>query len=256
MPVDSQGEAPAGAAGPIPHHVAIIMDGNGRWAQRRGLPRPAGHQAGAEAVRRVVEESVRLGVRVLTLFAFSSENWRRPRHEVSLLMDLFFRALKRELPRLKANGVRLRIIGDRTAFSDRLQQRMGDAEAATAGGDRLLLQIAANYGGRWDIAQAARALARAAAAGELDPDSIDEGRVAAALSFADAGDPDLLIRTGGEQRLSNFLLWQSAYAELFFTDMLWPDFDAPAYARVLQGFAGRQRRFGQTAEQVELSSDG
>jgi undecaprenyl diphosphate synthase len=254
--VDSLGEVPATVAGPIPRHVAIIMDGNGRWAQRRGLPRPAGHQAGAEAVRRVVEESVRLGVRVLTLFAFSSENWRRPRHEVSLLMDLFFRALKRELPRLKANGVRLRIIGDRTAFSDRLQQRMGDAETATAGGDRLLLQVAANYGGRWDIAQAARALARAVRAGELEPEAIDEDRFAAALSFADAGDPDLLIRTGGEQRLSNFLLWQSAYTELCFTDTLWPDFDAAAYAQVLQAFAGRQRRFGQTAEQVEAVSRG
>ena len=254
--MDSLGEVPATAAGLIPRHVAIIMDGNGRWAQRRGLPRPAGHQAGAEAVRRVVEESVRLGVRVLTLFAFSSENWRRPRHEVSLLMDLFFRALKRELPRLKANGVRLRIIGDRTAFSDRLQQRMGDAETATAGGDRLLLQVAANYGGRWDIAQAARALARAVRARELEPEAIDEDRFAAALSFADAGDPDLLIRTGGEQRLSNFLLWQSAYAELYFTDTLWPDFDAAAYAQVLQAFAGRQRRFGQTAEQVEAVSRG
>ena len=256
MPVDSLGELPATAAGPMPRHVAIIMDGNGRWAQRRGLPRPAGHQAGAEAVRRVVEESVRLGVRVLTLFAFSSENWRRPRHEVSLLMDLFFRALKRELPRLKANGVRLRIIGDRTAFSDRLQQRMGDAETATAGGDRLLLQVAANYGGRWDITQAARALARAVRARELDPEAIDEDRFAAALSFADAGDPDLLIRTGGEQRLSNFLLWQSAYTELCFTDTLWPDFDAAAYAQVLQAFAGRQRRFGRTAEQVAAVSRG
>jgi len=256
VPVDSLGEVPATAAGLIPRHVAIIMDGNGRWAQRRGLPRPAGHQAGAEAVRRVVEESVRLGVRVLTLFAFSSENWRRPRHEVSLLMDLFFRALKRELPRLKANGVRLRIIGDRTAFSDRLQQRMGDAETATAGGDRLLLQVAANYGGRWDITQAARALARAVRARELDPEAIDEDRFAAALSFADAGDPDLLIRTGGEQRLSNFLLWQSAYAELCFTDTLWPDFDAAAYAQVLQAFAGRQRRFGRTAEQVAAVSRG
>jgi undecaprenyl diphosphate synthase len=254
--VDKDGEAPVPAAGALPRHVAIIMDGNGRWAQRRGLPRPAGHQAGAEAVRRVVEESVRSGVRVLTLFAFSSENWRRPRHEVALLMDLFFRALKRELPRLKANGVRLRIIGDRTAFSDRLQQRMGDAETATAGGDRLLLQVAANYGGRWDITQAARALARAVRARELDPEAIDEDRFAAALSFADAGDPDLLIRTGGEQRLSNFLLWQSAYAELYFTDTLWPDFDAAAYAQVLQAFAGRQRRFGQTAEQVEAVSRG
>lgn len=249
--MDSEDQAPVASAGAVPRHVAVIMDGNGRWAQRRGLPRPAGHQAGAEAVRRVVEESVRAGVRVLTLFAFSSENWRRPRHEVQLLMDLFFRALKRELPRLKANGVRLRIIGDRSAFGERLRQRMADAEAATAAGDRLLLQVAANYGGRWDITQAARALARAAAAGDLDPEAIDEDRFSQALSFPDAGDPDLLIRTGGEQRLSNFLLWQSAYAELYFTETLWPDFDAAAYASVLQAFAGRQRRFGQTGEQVE-----
>jgi undecaprenyl diphosphate synthase len=252
--VDSEDQAPVVIAGAVPRHVAVIMDGNGRWAQRRGLPRPAGHQAGAEAVRRIVEESVRAGVGVLTLFAFSSENWRRPRHEVQLLMDLFFRALKRELPRLKANGVRLRIIGDRSAFSERLRKRMADAEAATAAGDRLLLQVAANYGGRWDITQATRALARAAAAGALDPEAIDEDRVSQALSFPDAGDPDLLIRTGGEQRLSNFLLWQSAYAELYFTDTLWPDFDAAAYARVLQAFAGRQRRFGQTGEQVEAVS--
>jgi undecaprenyl diphosphate synthase len=227
------------------------MDGNGRWAQRRGLPRHAGHQAGAESVRRIVEESVRAGVGVLTLFAFSSENWRRPRHEVALLMDLFFRALKRELPRLKANGVRLRIIGDRSAFSDRLQRRMADAEAATAGNHRLVLQVAANYGGRWDIAQAARQLARAARDGELDPAAINEARGAAARSFADLPDPDLFIRTGGEQRLSNFLLWQSAYAELYFTDVLWPDFDAAAYTEAMSVYSSRQRRFGQTAEQLE-----
>jgi len=230
--------------------VAIVMDGNGRWAQLRGLPRHAGHQAGAEAVRRIVEESVRIGVGVLTLFAFSSENWRRPRQEVALLMDLFFRALKRELPRLKANGVRLRIIGDRAAFSDRLQRRMADAEAATAGNDRLVLQIAANYGGRWDIVQAARQLAWAVRDGELEPETIDEARLAAALSFADLPDPDLFIRTGGEQRLSNFLLWQSAYTELYFTDVLWPDFDAAAYGEAVRVYGSRQRRFGQTAEQV------
>ncbi len=252
----AQAEPPITAPGVVPHHVAIVMDGNGRWAQRRGLPRHAGHQAGAESVRRIVEESVRVGVGVLTLFAFSSENWRRPRHEVALLMDLFFRALKRELPRLKANGVRLRIIGDRTAFSDRLQRRMAEAEAATADNDGLVLQVAANYGGRWDIVEAARRLARTARDGQLDPDVIDEGRFAAALSFADLPDPDLFIRTGGEQRLSNFLLWQSAYAELYFTDILWPDFDAAAYAEARRVYASRQRRFGQTAEQVGARADG
>jgi undecaprenyl diphosphate synthase len=236
--------------GRIPRHVAIVMDGNGRWAQRAGLPRHAGHQAGADAVRRIVEESIRVGVRVLTLFAFSSENWRRPKAEVTLLMDLFLRALKRELPLLKANGVRLRILGDRGAFSEKLQRRIAEAEAATAGNDRLLLQVAANYGGRWDISEAARKLARAARDGVLDPADIDESTVAAALSFPDCGDPDLFIRTGGERRLSNFLLWQSAYAELYFTDVLWPDFDAAAFGEALRDYAGRQRRFGRTGEQI------
>jgi len=252
----NQAEPPATVSGVVPNHVAILMDGNGRWAQRRGLPRHAGHQAGAESVRRIVQESVRVGVGVLTLFAFSSENWRRPKAEVSLLMDLFFRVLKRELPRLKANGLQLRIIGDRQAFSERLRKRMAAAEAATAEGDRLLLQVAANYGGRWDITQAARALATAVRDGRLDADAIDEARFSAALSFPDVPDPDLFIRTGGEQRLSNFLLWQSAYAELYFTDTLWPDFDVAAYGEALRVFAARQRRFGQTAEQVGSGDHG
>jgi undecaprenyl diphosphate synthase len=171
-------------------------------------------------------------------------------------MDLFLRALKRELPLLKANGVRLRILGDRSAFSEKLQRRIAEAEAATAGNDRLLLQVAANYGGRWDISEAARKLARAARDGALDPADIDESTVAAALSFSDCGDPDLFIRTGGERRLSNFLLWQSAYAELYFTDLLWPDFDAAAFGEALRDFAGRQRRFGRTGEQIEAPTHG
>jgi undecaprenyl diphosphate synthase len=254
--VSTNGQPRAAPEGRIPHHVAIVMDGNGRWAQRAGLPRHAGHQAGADAVRSVVEESIRVGVRVLTLFAFSSENWRRPKAEVALLMDLFLRALKREIPLLKANGVRLRILGDRSAFSDKLRRRMAEAESATAGNDRLLLQVAANYGGRWDISEAVRKLASAARAGALDPAEIDESTVAAALSFPDCGDPDLFIRTGGERRLSNFLLWQLAYSELYFTDVLWPDFDAAAFGDALRDYAGRQRRFGRTGEQVEEAIGG
>jgi undecaprenyl diphosphate synthase len=234
----------------VPAHVAIVMDGNGRWAQRRGLPRHAGHQAGVESVRTVIEECIRAGVRVLTLFAFSSENWRRPRSEVDLLFDLFLTLLRREARRLKANGVRLRVIGDRAGFGDKLRRRIDEAEQMTAEGGRLTLQIAANYGGRWDITAAARALCLQVRAGGLDPEEVDEQRLAAALSFPDLPDPDLFVRTGGEQRLSNFLLWQSAYSELYFTETLWPDFGSEAFREALRAFAGRERRFGRTAEQL------
>jgi len=234
-----------------PRHVAIIMDGNGRWAKQRDLPRHAGHKAGVKSVRSSVEESVRHGVEVLTLFAFSSENWKRPKKEVSLLMDLFMVALQREVKRLKRNNVRLRIIGERSAFSEKLQQRIAQAEADTEGCDGMLLQIAANYGGRWDITRATRRLAQRVAAGQLLPDQIDESAIAAELSFAGLPDPDLFIRTGGEQRISNFMLWQCAYTELYFTDTFWPDFDADAYSAALDFYAGRQRRFGLTGEQVE-----
>ena len=234
----------------IPAHVAIIMDGNGRWARSRGLPRTAGHRAGVKSVRAVVEESVRQGVRNLTLFAFSSENWRRPAAEVSVLLQLFMSTLRGEVRRLNDNGVRLRVVGDRSAFPEKLQQRIGEAEALTAHNRTLTLQIAANYGGRWDITQAARRLALDVAEGRLAPEAIDEAALAARLSFADIPDPDLFIRTGGEQRLSNFVLWQSAYAELYFTSLLWPEFDAMAYASAIDEFAGRERRFGRTGEQV------
>jgi undecaprenyl diphosphate synthase len=233
-----------------PRHIAIIMDGNGRWAQRRGLPRAAGHSAGVEAVRKVIEQCVQRKVRVLTLFAFSSENWRRPKKEVGLIMELFISALKKEARRLHKIGVRLVVIGERTAFSDKLQQRIQEVERLTSGNDALVLQIAANYGGRWDILQATRKLAQAVREGELEPKDIDEGRVAGALSFPFQVDPDLYIRTGGEKRLSNFLLWQAAYAELYFTDLLWPDFDDAALDLALEEYAGRQRRFGQTGEQI------
>ena len=235
----------------VPKHVAIIMDGNGRWARQRHRARTWGHREGVKSVRAVVEESVRRGVGTLTLFAFSSENWRRPLSEVSVLMDLFLSTLRGEMRRLQENDVRLRVIGDRSAFSEKLRQRIADAEDLTANNERLCLQIAANYGGRWDITQAARRLVADVQAGSLSPASIDEQALAARLSFADQPDPDLFIRTGGEKRLSNFILWQSAYAELYFTDLLWPEFDGKAYGLALDDFARRQRRFGLTGEQVQ-----
>lgn len=240
----------AAASGRIPRHVAIIMDGNGRWAERRGQPRHAGHRAGVSAVRATVEECARAGVEVLTLFAFSSENWRRPPVEIKLLMDLFFSALHKEARRLKDNNIQLRVIGDRSAFAAKLQKRIADTEAVTAGNTGLILQVAANYGGRWDITEAARRLAQQARDGILDPADIDEDRLAGELSFAGLPDPDLFIRTGGERRISNFLLWQCAYAELHFTDVLWPDFDQQALLAAFADFAGRQRRFGQTGAQL------
>jgi len=234
----------------VPQHVAIIMDGNGRWAVRRNRPRTAGHRAGVKSVRAVVEQSVRQGVGAVTLFAFSSENWRRPKSEVSLLMELFMGALRAEVKRLDENGVRLRIVGDRTAFPEKLRRRIVEAEDATGGNDAMVLQVAANYGGRWDIAQAARRLVAEAREGRLAPEDVDEQLFSSRLSFPDLPDPDLFIRTGGEQRLSNFLLWQSAYSELYFSDLMWPDFGAEAYAEALAEFARRQRRFGLTSEQI------
>jgi undecaprenyl diphosphate synthase len=234
----------------LPRHIAVIMDGNGRWAQRRGLPRYAGHPVGVEAVRRIVEACVERGIQVLTLFAFSSENWQRPQKEVSLIMDLFIRSLKKEARRLHRNGVKLRIIGDREAFSDKLQRHITEVESLTADNTGLVLQVAANYGGRWDITHAARLLAERVRAGELEPEQVDEAVLAGALSFPRLPEPDLFIRTGGERRLSNFLLWQCAYTELYFTDILWPDFDGKALDEALQDFASRERRFGRTGEQV------
>ena len=231
------------------------MDGNGRWAVRRNRPRTAGHRAGVKSVRAVVEESVRQGVGAVTLFAFSSENWRRPKSEVSLLMELFMGALRAEVKRLDENGVCLRIVGDRTAFPDKLQRRIAEAEDATGGNDAMVLQVAANYGGRWDVAQAARRLVAEALEGRLAPEDVDEQLFSSRLSFPDLPDPDLFIRTGGEQRLSNFLLWQSAYSELYFSDLMWPDFGADAYAEALAEFARRQRRFGLTSEQIVSSPE-
>lgn len=235
----------------VPKHVAIIMDGNGRWATQRNRVRTWGHRQGVKSVRAVVEESVRRGVGTLTLFAFSSENWRRPVSEVSLLMDLFVSTLRGEMRRLRDNGVCLRVIGERSAFPEKLQRRIADAEEFTAHNSGLVLQIAANYGGRWDITQAARRLAADVQAGRINPDDIDESALAQRLSFPGQPDPDLFIRTGGEKRLSNFILWQSAYAELYFTDLLWPEFGADAYGQALDDFSRRQRRFGLTGAQVE-----
>lgn len=241
-------------SGAVPVHVAIVMDGNGRWAEARGQPRHAGHRAGIASVRSTIEECIRHGVGALTLFAFSSENWRRPQAEVSMLMDLFLAALQREVKRMQTNDIRLRVIGEVAAFPDKLQQRIRAAEVATADNSRLMLQIAANFGGRWDITQAARRLARAAAAGELDPEAIDERAFGASTSLSGLPDPDLFIRTGGDQRLSNFLLWHTAYSELYFTPVLWPDFDAGAFRQALAEYARRQRRFGQTGAQLGSSA--
>jgi len=239
---------------PIPRHVAIIMDGNGRWARQRALPRPTGHRAGIKPVRSTVEYCAERGVQVLTLFAFSSENWRRPPDEVRGLMSLFFDALEREVAELDANGIRLKFIGDRTQLSKSLIAATGAAEARTANNTRMKLVIAVAYGGRWDLVQAARALARRAVAGEIDVDSIDETAFAAALETAHLPEVDLLIRTGGEKRISNFLLWDVAYSELFFSNLLWPEFGHEELGRAFEFYAQRQRRFGQTGEQIEAPS--
>lgn len=233
-----------GAGGEGPRHVAIIMDGNGRWATKRGLPRVAGHGAGAEAVRKTLKAAVKNGVEVLTLYAFSSENWRRSEEEVSDLKGLLGYYLERELDELEREGVRLRLIGDYKAFGSQLVERLERAVERTAHNDRLTLVVALNYGARNEIAGAARDLAAQVATGKLDPAEIDEVRLGAMLMTSDLPELDLLIRTSGEKRLSNFLLWQSAYAELVFVDTLWPDFDETALRAALDEFAGRQRRFG------------
>jgi len=238
---------------PLPRHVAIIMDGNGRWAKSRNLPRYMGHRAGVKTVRRIVEACRQRGIEALTLFAFSSENWRRPKVEVGLLMDLFVRTLKKEVKRLDRNSVRIQFIGDRSAFDAKLHSMMDAAERQTADNDGLTLVIAANYGGRWDLVEATRRLVARAVAGEIGVDDIDSETLARELCNADLPEPDLFIRTGGEQRISNYLLWQLAYTELYFTDLLWPEFDAEAFDEALQSFANRQRRFGKTGDQVEKS---
>jgi undecaprenyl diphosphate synthase len=233
----------------MPRHIAIVMDGNGRWAQQRKRPRLFGHHRGAEAVRATVKACGRLSVECLTLFAFSSENWKRPEDEVDGLMSLLMTALNREAKGLVKHGVRLKFIGDIEGFSEKLQSKISQVEELTSNGDGLLLQIAANYGGRWDIVEAAKALASQS---EVD---FTEVQISERLSTKGVPDPDLFIRTGGERRISNFLLWQLAYSELYFTDLLWPDFDEEALLDAIQDFSGRQRRFGMTGEQVKEGSN-
>lgn len=234
---------PPTAASRLPRHVAIVMDGNGRWAQRRHLPRVAGHKRGVDALRATVQNCLDRGIAVLTVFAFSSENWNRPPDEVSGLMELLGLALAREVPSLDRNGVRLHFPGDRRGLSERVVQGLRAAEDKTAGNRRMVLNVCFNYGGRWDIAQAARRLA-------AEGREITEAALAEVTALAHVGDPDLMIRTGGEQRISNFLLWQCAYTELYFSPCLWPDFDADELDRALADYAGRERRFGQTSGQL------
>ncbi|HZD19093.1 MAG TPA: polyprenyl diphosphate synthase [Burkholderiales bacterium] len=237
------------AHGDVPRHVAIIMDGNGRWARSRMLPRIAGHRRGLEAVRATVENCAERGIEYLTLFAFSSENWRRPAEEVALLMQLFQSALTNEAERLHRAHVRLRIVGDTRRFGRNIRLAIEQAERLTAGNQRLTLTIAANYGGRWDILQALSRLL----ADKGRPEKMDEAALAPYLVMSYAPEPDLFIRTGGEQRISNFLLWQLAYAEIHFTETLWPDFDAQALDQAIASYRGRERRFGRTSEQVAAS---
>jgi undecaprenyl diphosphate synthase len=233
----------------IPRHIAIIMDGNGRWAVAQGLTRVSGHKQGIGSVRMVIEECAKRGVEALTLFAFSSENWKRPQDEVTSLMGLFMDALDREIAELHKNKVRVRFIGDRRTLSVRLQSRIAGAEQMTAPNPGLKLQVAVSYGGRWDVVNAAQQLAKRCAEGALRPEEITEEHFSDALALGGVPDPDLLIRTGGEMRISNFLLWNLAYTELYFTDKLWPEFDVAAFDAALAFFASRERRFGLTGNQ-------
>lgn len=236
----------------VPRHIAVIMDGNGRWASARALPRPAGHRMGVRAVKRIIEGCAKRGVEVLTLFAFSSENWKRPKEEVSLLMGHFLEALDNEVDKLHENGIRLRFAGNLAQLSTALRERMEAAMRLTAANTRMTLVIAVAYGGRWDIVEGAKALARRCARGELDPNDIDETTLGRALVLGDLPEPDLLIRTGGEQRISNFLLWYLAYTELYFCNALWPDFGDAELDAALEFYASRQRRFGLTPDQVKV----
>jgi len=233
----------------IPNHIAIVMDGNGRWASKRFMPRIAGHKQGVDALKGIVSACARRGVQVLTVFAFSSENWNRPADEVSGLMDILALALGREVPQLLKDGVRLHFVGSREGLSDRVCRGLEEAEDATVGNSRLILNVCFNYGGRWDIAQAA---AKLAATGQ----AVTEVALNSALALSHSPDPDLIIRTGGEMRISNFLLWQAAYSELYFSDLLWPDFDEAALDAAIIWFASRERRFGKTSEQMAPSATG
>ncbi len=244
------------AQGSIPRHVAVIMDGNNRWAKKRLMPGVAGHKAGVDAVRAVVEASARNGVEVLTLFAFSSENWRRPEGEVSALMQLFIMALQREVKKIHKNDIRLLVMGDLSGFSEKIQGLVAEAEAMTRDNKRMTLVVAANYGGQWDIAQAARRMAEDVQAGKLTPADITEHSFHQYTWLHQFPAPDLMIRTGGEKRISNFMLWQTAYSEFYFTDALWPDFKEEEYNKALAEFASRTRRFGRTDDQLKEVKQG
>ena len=247
MPISTTRDIPK--TGDVPQHVAIIMDGNGRWAKRRLLPRVAGHRKGVEALRGVIRACGERGISHLTVFAFSSENWRRPQDEVTLLMELFLRALENEVARLHENDIRFQVIGDVSVFSERIQSLIREAEALTRNNARLTFTVAANYGGRWDVLQAIRKMM----AEGVKAEDVSEEALRCHLSLADCPEPDLFIRTGGEQRISNFLLWQLAYTELHFTDTLWPDFDASALDHAIASYRRRERRFGRTSEQLSAA---
>ncbi|GEM74073.1 isoprenyl transferase [Vibrio sagamiensis] len=235
----------------LPKHIAIIMDGNGRWAKSKGKPRVFGHKKGVNAVRKTVSTASKLGIRAMTLFAFSSENWRRPEEEVGLLMELFITVLSSEVKKLHKNNLQLRVIGDISRFSGRLQRKISEAEALTANNTGMVINVAANYGGKWDIMQATRALASRVQSGEISSEDIDEELITQNLTMADLPEVDLLIRTSGECRISNFMLWQMAYAEMYFTSEYWPDFDEDSLVEAVTWFINRERRFGCTGEQVK-----
>ena len=243
------------AAPAIPGHIAIVMDGNGRWAKSRNRPRSMGHQAGLKALRSTIKHCAHLGVETLTVFAFSSENWNRPASEVSRLMELFLRALNKDVGELHTNGIRLRFLGDTRAFKPAIQSKMIEAETLTCLNQLLTVNIAVNYGGRWDITQATRAIASEVKSGSLSPDDIDESCFSQFLTLSHSPDPDLFIRTGGEMRISNFMLWQSAYTEFYFTPVLWPDFDTEVLDLAIAEFQLRERRFGRTGDQLEEALD-
>lgn len=236
----------------LPQHIAVVMDGNGRWARQRGLPRVAGHRKGGDAVRKIIQLCADKKIPWLTVFAFSSENWRRPKQEVDRLMDLFVQALDKDVKELHKNNVRFRVIGDTQSLSDSIQDRVEKSEQLTKTNTGLVLTVALNYGGRWDISEACRKIATDVASNKIDVQSVTPEILEHYISTHDMPDPDLFIRTGGEQRISNFLLWQLAYTELYFTDVLWPDFGEKEFDKALNSFVARQRRFGQTGEQVEV----
>ena len=235
----------------VPRHIAIVMDGNGRWAQHQGMTRVAGHKRGLESARKIVKASIEYNIKYLTLFAFSSENWRRPETEVKFLMKIFANALERRIKKLHQNGVRLRVIGDLNRFGEKIQGLIRKAEGLTRNNDSLYLTIAANYGGRWDMTQACQNIAQQVADKKINKEDVNEDLITSYLSTSDTPAPDLFIRTGGEQRISNFLLWDIAYSELYFTRCLWPEFNETEFQNALHAYAGRQRRYGSTGEQIQ-----